>query len=173
MSRYTRMIFMAVSAVCGGICSASVKLPRHEHARRQPIHHKPNRYTIKLPARNATSIFAVVLDLLNRQNIATISSDIPAASIKCPNCMFRIGSRRRNNSALSNALHTFAAPAIEKITPALTQNQFFAVRILQSICMEERRTIARPYQLQIYPAIFCICNVSVSIPLQSINTSSQ
>src|ERR1035438_3259922 len=111
------MIFMAVSAVCGGICSASAKLPMQLHGRCHPINHKAERYTTKFVAKNATSKL-LNLDLLFTKQITAIRiSKIPTSSSRYRKGIPNIGSSKYSIRSLPKKLTTFAPPVEASTMP--------------------------------------------------------
>jgi len=117
------MIFMAVSAVCGGMCNASVRFPRQLHGLCQPIIKSPQRYTTKLVAIQAINTSANFCDLANQQMMAIISSRTPTVSIKCPKEIPVNGSATARTFVGANAVQTLATPVIPRITAAVRINQ--------------------------------------------------
>lgn len=112
------MIFMAVSAIRGEMRMASVRLPRQEHGRCQPIAHKPTRYTNKFAVNHATKIKPSCRDLPSKQILAITNSNTPTQNIKCPNCNPRMGSTCFKIPALPKLLAILAAAVVRSTPPA-------------------------------------------------------
>jgi hypothetical protein len=117
MSRYARMIFMAVSALWGGMCNASVKLPRQLHGFFHPSQNKPKRYIKMLVASRAIKPTCNFCLLQKKQNAAIASSRIPTINKRFRNWIRRRGSGYSKRWALPPALMIFAAPVIVSKAP--------------------------------------------------------
>lgn len=119
MSRYARTIFMAVSAVCGGIWSASVRFPIHWHGLFQPMNQRHNRYSAMFVENNTIRN----VDKNNRcekKHARTIAiSQKPTPINKRPNLTPINGSVIPRILLSPNALNIFATPVLARIAPAL------------------------------------------------------
>ena len=120
---------MVLSANCGEIWMASVRLPKQGHPLCHPISNKPIRYTIRIEANQAMATTANFCSWLKAQVAATANSTTAATIIKCLKDTCNNGSASANIAALPKALIILASPVIVKIAAALKRKQSLTIAL--------------------------------------------